>query len=119
MFKNPFSFRGRIRRTEYGLSLIIYTMGAFMMFMMVFVLSKINVWFLGLIPFAFLAAVWFQFAQAVKRSHDIGNSGWLILIPFYSWLLLFVNSQFGENKYGPNPKNDGNNTAEMDQIGLS
>ena len=24
MFKNPFSFEGRIRRTEYGLSVIIY-----------------------------------------------------------------------------------------------
>ncbi len=25
MFKAPFSFEGRIRRTEYGISLIIYT----------------------------------------------------------------------------------------------
>jgi uncharacterized membrane protein YhaH (DUF805 family) len=29
MFKNPFSFEGRIRRTEYGLSIILMFIGAF------------------------------------------------------------------------------------------
>lgn len=119
MFRNPFSFKGRIRRTEYVLSLIIYLMGAFLLFMMIFGLSQLSVWFLGMIPFALFTAIWFQLAQAAKRSHDIGNSGWLILIPFYTWLLLFINSQSGENKYGPNPKNIGNNAPEMDEIGLS
>jgi uncharacterized membrane protein YhaH (DUF805 family) len=28
MFKNPFSFDGRIRRTEYGLTIIIYVIVA-------------------------------------------------------------------------------------------
>jgi uncharacterized membrane protein YhaH (DUF805 family) len=27
MFKKPFSFKGRIRRTEYGISFIIYVVG--------------------------------------------------------------------------------------------
>ena len=119
MFKNPFSFQGRIRRTEYGLSLLIYGMSVVLMIGMISLLAQISEWFLGLIPFAFFALLWFQFAQAAKRSHDLGNSGWLILIPFYTWLLLFVNSQSGENEYGANPKNIGNNSREMDQIGLS
>ena len=28
MFKNPFSFEGRIRRTEYGITFIIYVIAA-------------------------------------------------------------------------------------------
>ena len=50
-------------------------------------------------------------AVAVRRLHDTGKSGWfflLVLIPLVGsiWLiiLLATNSDFGENQYGPNPK---------------
>ena len=50
-------------------------------------------------------------AVLVRRLHDVGKSGWMflvILIPIAGaiWLLvlLFTDSQFGDNKYGPNPK---------------
>jgi uncharacterized membrane protein YhaH (DUF805 family) len=49
----------------------------------------------------------------VRRLHDVGKSGWyilIVLIPLIGiiWLLilLFSNSQQGENKWGPNPKDD-------------
>ncbi len=35
MFKRPFSFEGRIRRTEYGLSLVIYAIGAIILNIMI------------------------------------------------------------------------------------
>ena len=42
-------------------------------------------------------------AQAVKRSHDIGHSGWWIWIPFYIVWLLFARGDEGENEYGNEP----------------
>jgi uncharacterized membrane protein YhaH (DUF805 family) len=50
-------------------------------------------------------------AVVVRRLHDVGKSGWMyfiVLIPIIGaiWLivLLFTESQQGENKWGPNPK---------------
>ena len=50
-------------------------------------------------------------AVAVRRLHDIGKSGWMLLIGLIPlvgaiWLLILLlrNSEAGENKYGPNPK---------------
>jgi len=47
---------------------------------------------------------------AIRRLHDTGRSGWwllLILIPFIGWIVLLVfyvlESQAGDNAYGPNP----------------
>ena len=41
---------------------------------------------------------------AIRRMHDVGKSGWFILIPFYNLYLLCTESEKGVNKYGPNPK---------------
>lgn len=103
MFKNPFSFKGRIRRTEYWLTSIIYSF----LYLIFLVMqdsypSDITV---GLIGLLFLPYIWVLIASSVKRSHDIGNSGWYILIPFYGLFLGFKGSDEGENKYGLNPKN--------------
>lgn len=95
MFSNPFSFDGRIRRTEYGLSNIIY------FFVYAVLISVIDV---SMIPFLQLPLLWFYLAQGAKRCHDLGNSGWWQLIPFYGVFLLFQNSEPGVNKYGYNPK---------------
>jgi uncharacterized membrane protein YhaH (DUF805 family) len=51
-------------------------------------------------------------AVAVRRLHDTGRSGWWVLIDFVPlligsiWLLVLMvlDSQPGENQYGPNPK---------------
>lgn len=50
-------------------------------------------------------------AVAVRRLHDVGKSGWMllvVLIPIVGaiWLLvlLVTDSKPGENEYGPNPK---------------
>ncbi|HAZ93273.1 MAG: DUF805 domain-containing protein [Chitinophagaceae bacterium] len=121
MFKNPFSFNGRIRRLEYGLSiLIIYAYIILISFIVNFPLledhvqpseTSVLLFLLGLIP-----AYWFAFAQAAKRCHDRDNSGWFQLIPFYGFWLLFADGFPGKNQYGPNPKGIGN-IDEIDQIG--
>ena len=43
-------------------------------------------------------------AVAVRRMHDVGKSGWFLLIPIYGFILLCTNGDVGENKYGPDPK---------------
>jgi uncharacterized membrane protein YhaH (DUF805 family) len=97
MFKNPFSFEGRIRRSEYGISVIIYSICYAIISGIA--LAGAEFIFLALIPL-----FWFIIAQAAKRCHDRGNSGWWQLIPLYGLWLLFADSEPGTNEYGENPK---------------
>jgi hypothetical protein len=53
---------------------------------------------------ACLPAFYVFIAQSVKRCHDLGNSGWWIIIPFYSFILLLAEGNPDENRYGANPK---------------
>jgi uncharacterized membrane protein YhaH (DUF805 family) len=120
MFKKPFSFEGRIRRLEYGLSALFGTI-------LFYVLA-------GIIGFGAAAAgasedtiiipmliiyipfLWFMWAQGAKRCHDLGNSGWFQLIPFYSLWMLFKDGEYGENNYGVNPKTGKVNDFNADNI---
>lgn len=97
MFKKPFSFEGRIRRTEYCLSLLIYLAA-------VGISMGISAATRGMGGVLLLPVIWFTLAQGVKRAHDLGNSGWYILIPFYGLWLMFAAGQTGSNEYGDDPK---------------
>lgn len=39
----------------------------------------------------------------VRRAHDIGYSGWFILIPFFCFWLFFAPGQDSVNRFGPKP----------------
>lgn len=95
MFSAAFSFDGRIRRTEYGWSVILYAIAYYI------ALDKItyNVAWYFLLPM-----LWFLWAQGAKRCHDRGNSGWYQLIPFYVLWMLFAEGESGANEYGNSPK---------------
>ena len=43
-------------------------------------------------------------AVAVRRMHDVGKSGWFLLIPIYNLILAVTDSKREENKYGSSPK---------------
>ena len=107
MFANPFSFKGRIRRKEYWLSLVIYNLGLYIM--AGFCVAMLNV--VGeSIAICFivrdLVAIWFWIALSAKRCHDKNHSGWWQIIPFYFLWLLFSEGDAGENDYGPDPTDD-------------
>ncbi|MEP3837111.1 MAG: DUF805 domain-containing protein [Algibacter sp.] len=113
MFKNPFSFEGRIRRTEYGLSYLIYLLlylggGA--------LIANMNESFSILLLVIWVPLIWFLLAQGTKRCHDRSNSGWYQIIPFYGLWMLFGDGDTGPNEYGNNPKGIGN-LDEINDIG--
>ena len=102
MFKKPFSFKGRIRRTEYGISFIMYVVG--LAILEIPFTNKANSGDVSLMFFSLaIPAIWFMIAQGAKRCHDRGNSGWYQLIPLYECWMLFADSDNGNNAYGPNP----------------
>lgn len=113
MFKNPFSFNGRIRRLEYGLSVIIYFVYIILEQMVLVgtaASSSAPISPVAAILFLllFIPVLWFVLAQNAKRCHDVGVSGWWQLIPFYGLWLLFADGESGPNEYGDNPKGIGN-----------
>lgn len=105
MFKNPFLFEGRIRRLEYGLSLIAYYASAVVL-QLIFAQFEGSDTYLLLFIF-WIPLFWFFVAQGAKRSHDKGNSGWWQLIPFYVLFLLFADGDPHTNEYGEDPKGRG------------
>ncbi|MAW88149.1 MAG: hypothetical protein CMJ42_16650 [Phyllobacteriaceae bacterium] len=106
-------FNGRARRQEYWM---------FTLFDMIFVIVAMIIdnavgtanpelgygVFYGLYTLAMLLP---RLAVSVRRLHDVGKSGWMILIALIPligviWLLvlLVTDSNPGENEYGQNPK---------------
>jgi len=103
MFKNPFSFNGRINRQEYALSTIV----SFILVVGISMGSDTYEFdYKGIfLLFIFITYLWFNFSQGTKRSHDLNNHGMMLLIPFYGLALLFTEGDKKENQYGL-PPND-------------
>jgi len=109
MFKSIFSFKGRIRRLEYGISTIIYSFSTAILKLTISSIaannhtnsfSEYRLLFLLLI----LPLLFFWCTQGAKRCHDINKNGWWQLIPFFPFFLIFKEGDFGDNKYGKTPK---------------
>lgn len=110
MFSAPFSFPGRIRRTEFGISMIIY----FVWLMIVNAAGNdpnLDGGVAIALLITYIPAFWFYIAQHCKRFHDRGKSGWnffFYFIPLYNLYVLimqfFADGDEYENDYGPDPK---------------
>ncbi len=107
--KNKYAqFNGRARRKEYWM----FTLVMFLLMIVAQILDSI----IGLPVFYLLVALGLlcpSFAAGARRLHDIGKSGWFLLLGavplanFYLLYLLVQDSQPGNNQYGPNPKEKG------------
>jgi uncharacterized membrane protein YhaH (DUF805 family) len=93
MFKNAFSFNGRIRRTEFFLSNVFYYLAVFIIN---FLIEETGT---PLVGFLYIPLFWFLLAQGAKRCHDLGKSGWWQIIPFYGLWMLFQKGQPFANEY--------------------
>jgi len=104
MFANIWGSEGRIRRTEYGLSLIIFY--AIILFLSYFIWTLKLEYNTNVVvnTLSQVGAYFFILYQGAKRCHDRGNSGWFQIIPGYVLWMLFAPGEPGINKYGSNPK---------------
>jgi len=113
VLKQYADFQGRARRKEYWMFVLFNLIFAFI----AMYLDRIIGTTMGGLPYGViymlygLAVLIPSLAVGVRRLHDIGKSGWMLLvslIPFVGviWLIiLFVtDSNPGENQYGANPK---------------
>lgn len=94
MFTQRFSFDGRIRRTEYGISLII----AVFIYWIISALANSNPSLLWFLPYFF--NMWFILAQGAKRCHDMGMNAWWQIVPFFSLVMLFLPGEAQINDHG-------------------
>ena len=123
VLKQYTDFGGRARRKEYWM---------FALFNMIFAIAAMLIDNLfgmtfGEIPYGPIYALYGLavfipgLAVLVRRLHDVGKSGWMILIgliplvgAIWMLVLLVTDSESGTNKWGQNPKT---NAEEIDQIG--
>ncbi len=89
-----FSFNGRIKRGEYAASFATYVVGYIIIKLLIAQDSSY-----GILGFLVIPMVWFLWAQGAKRCHDLNKSGWWQLIPFYFFVLIFSEGDYGPNQY--------------------
>lgn len=107
VLKNYVGFQGRARRKEYWMFFLFN-----FLFTMLLSIIEMMLGLGGILSGLYgLAVLLPTLAVSVRRLHDIGRTGWwmlLSIIPVIGLIVLLVfavfDSQPGENKYGPNPK---------------
>lgn len=101
-------FNGRARRKEFWMYYLIYMIGYFALYIVGIILamisSTIGTIIFAIIGLASLALLVPTIAVGVRRMHDVGKSGWFILIPIYNLILWITEGEKGDNQYGPDPK---------------
>jgi uncharacterized membrane protein YhaH (DUF805 family) len=105
-FKNYVNFNGRASRAEYWWYILFVILAAILA-MFISVKLYAIVWLGTLLP---------SLAVAIRRMHDVGKSGWYILIPIYSLILVLTEGQKGDNQYGADPYGGGIK-EDIDAIG--
>ena len=106
-------FEGRARRKEYWMYTLFYIIFAIVAIILDNILGiAMDDLGYGLLYLLYALGMLIPtLAVSIRRLHDVGKSGWMILIGFIPiigaiWLIvLFVTEgNPGSNQYGPNPK---------------
>lgn len=103
---NYANFRGRARRSEYW-GFVLFNVLFSIIFSLVAELIAGLVQMPGLAVFAnlyTLVAFIPGVAVSVRRMHDVGRSGWWLLVPLVNLYFACCDSEPGDNKWGANPK---------------
>lgn len=105
--QNYIGFDGRARRKEYWLFTLINGIIYLLLALLMNVADALSIIFL----LYYLGVLIPSIAVTIRRLHDIGKSGWWILIsfiPVVGGIILFIftllDSQMESNQYGANPK---------------
>jgi uncharacterized membrane protein YhaH (DUF805 family) len=95
VIQNYATFSGRARRSEYWYFSLFHII-------ITFVLAFVGVQSISTIYS--LALVIPTISVGVRRMHDVGKSGWFLLIPIYNLILACTDGVNGDNEYGADPK---------------
>ena len=101
--KNKYAqFTGRARRAEYWQFFLINIIISIAVNVLVRATGSVIISGIGgLVSLAlFIPGI----AVAIRRMHDVGKSGWYMLIPFYNLVLAVTEGNRGPNEYGEDPK---------------
>jgi uncharacterized membrane protein YhaH (DUF805 family) len=101
VLQNYATFSGRARRKEYWMFVLFNVIVAFAFG---FVCGLIGI--PEIANLYTLAVLLPSIAVGVRRMHDVGKSGWYLLIPIYNFILAVTEGEKGENQYGTDPKAD-------------
>ena len=99
VLQNYAVFNGRARRKEYWMFFLFNVIFAFAFGFICGLLDVPN-----LANIYTLAVLLPGIAVGVRRMHDVGKSGWFILIPIYNLILACTEGDKGPNEYGEDPK---------------
>ena len=107
VLKQYADFNGRARRKEYWMFVLFNVIASIILGAIDGAVGSYGA-LAGLYGLAVLIP---SLAVGVRRLHDIGKSGWMLLVAFipvigFIWLLvlLIMDGTPGENQYGANPK---------------
>jgi len=104
VLRNYAVFDGRARRSEYWY-FILFNMIISFVLGLIDGLSGFMVGDNGILSSIYSLGVLIpSIAVAIRRMHDVGKSGWFMLIPFYNLYLAVQDGEVGYNQYGPDPK---------------
>jgi uncharacterized membrane protein YhaH (DUF805 family) len=115
--KQYVDFRGRARRKEYWMFTLynyaFLVLASILDYYLNLLITKPDggVVYIVFISLYGLAVLLPTLAVTIRRIHDVGKSGWMILVTLipvigvvWFYELMLTNSTTDENKYGPNPK---------------
>ncbi|WP_156291549.1 DUF805 domain-containing protein [Oceanobacillus salinisoli] len=107
VIKNYVGFSGRARRKEYWMFALGNIIIGLLFQLFIVFSDAITILYVIFSLFILLPSL----AVGVRRLHDIGRSGWWLLIglvpiigPIVLLVFMCLDSEEEENKYGPNPK---------------
>lgn len=104
-FSKYFNWNGRALRSEYWYFYLFLIIGALVLG---FIDGLIGANFI-LVSIFYLAMILPMFMVTIRRLHDVGKSGWwmlISLIPLVSLILLYwliIEGDQGDNQFGPHP----------------
>ena len=107
VFRKYVKFSGRASRSEYWWFMLFYYVIFFILLCPVVALSvdfddtasSVIFFFVILLLIFALGASLPLFALTVRRCHDAGYSGWMILVPIFNYIIPFLPSK-DDNKWG-------------------
>ncbi|MFC4666571.1 DUF805 domain-containing protein [Falsiporphyromonas endometrii] len=102
-------FSGRARRTEYWMFTLVNLIITIALLLLFYFTESLL--FLGVVVLYSLAMIIPGIAVCVRRLHDTGKSGLYFFVSFipligniWIFVLMLLDSNVGDNDYGPNPK---------------